>query len=289
MFTKSAPISVLFICIFVHFTQFASQQSPCKPNTKCTYRISRNMENEYLMVKNIMNNLVSRHWNITIEYVNYYLEKNYRDCDQYFEHVGINQAIDKDFRHPNSLFKNINGSLVNNTIKKQYEIEWYQKYKLINYQLQPKNHLLQCNKLGLKIFLLLHEYPNQKYKILKCHSKLNLEETVTTLVDYYISQSFLKDCYGNFELLAKSIYKVMKYDCERATTFKVVYYNSRYLNFFRTCDPDLTLKDLVENPKISNCTNSHINGVIAKKYCAWFEAVCKYPAICLKSMNWTDF
>jgi hypothetical protein len=267
---------------------YSMQQSPCKPNTKCTYRISRVTENEYLMVKNIMNNLAAHHWNITIDFVNYYLEKNYRDCDQYFDHVGINQVLSKDFRHPNALFKNMNDSVVNDTIKKQYEIEWYKKYKMINYDLQPKNHLSQCNNIGLKIHLLLYDYPNQKYKILKCHSKLNQEDAITTLVDYYISQSFLKDCYGNLEMLAKGIYRMLKYDCERAHTFKVVYYNSKYLNFFRTCDPDLIIKDIVDNPKLNNCSNGNLNGTINKKYCSWFEAVCKYPITCLKSMNWSD-
>jgi hypothetical protein len=266
---------------------FETQQSPCK-NSKCTYRISRLMENEYLMVKNIMHNLVINHWNITIEYVNFYLEKNYRDCDQYFDFVGVIQPQQKDFRHPNALFRNMNHTTVNKTIKSQYEIEWYEKYKLINYRLQPKNHLQQCNNIGLKLFLLMFDYPNQKYKILKCNSKLNQEDTITTLVDYYIAQSFLKDCTGNLELIAKSVYKLMKYDCERTHTFKVVYFNSKYLNQFRACDANLTVKDLVDDPKISNCSNGQINGLLNKKYCSWFEVVCKYPTTCLKSLGWIE-
>lgn len=126
-------------------------------------------------------------------------------------------------------------------------------------------------------------------KIFKCSSRSSSEEPVSTLVDYYIAQSFLKDCDGNVEMLAYSIYKLSKYDCHRAFRFKLAYFNSKYLNLFRTCDPDLTVNDLVNSGDFNNCTNlNSLSGAINKKYCSWFEIVCRYPLTCLKSMNWIN-
>lgn len=263
--------------------------SICKSNSKCSYRISRFTENEYLMIKNIMQNLINLHWNITLDYTNFYFHPNTRQCDQYFDYIGINQVLIKDFRHPNALFRNLNESSINKTIKTQYEIEWYEKYKFIKYKLQSPTYLNQCNSLGLKIFLLMYQYPEEKHRILRCNTRFNQEDSITNLIDYYISQSFLKSCSGNIELLAKSIYKLLRYDCERANTFKLAYFNSKYLNLFRACNPNLTANDLMMNgTQFTNCTNSHLNGFLNKKYCTWFEIVCKYPTQCLKSLSWTN-
>ena len=74
----------------------------------------------------------------------------------------------------------------------------------------------------------------------------------------------------------------MQYDCSRAYQFKLAYFNSKYLNLFRACDPDLNVNDLLNSGNFSRCTTAE-----KKNDCAWYEIVCKYPEICLKSMNWT--
>lgn len=291
MFSKTLDLKILpcFILIVIWIQSQITSNTLCKSSLKCAYRISRFSENEYLMIKNIMQNLILLHWNITLEYTNFYFEPNVRLCDQYFDHVGINQVLSKDFRHPNALFKNIAHNLINQTIKTQYEIEWYEKYKLIKCKLQSTTYLAQCNNLGLKLHLLIYQYPEEKHKILRCNTRYNQEDSITNLIDYYISQSFLKNCLGNIELLAKGIYKLLKYDCERANDFKLAYFNSKYLNLFRACDPSLTVNDLMMNSsQFTNCENSQVYGFLNKKYCSWFEIVCKYPTICLKSMNWTN-
>lgn len=87
-----------FLCLFLLLVVLShlvfSTATPCtssKNSTKCSYRISRLDENEYLMVKNILNNLLTRHWNITLEYLFFKPESGeYKVCDQYF---GINCAI----------------------------------------------------------------------------------------------------------------------------------------------------------------------------------------------------
>ena len=67
--------------------------STTKNNTKCSYRISRLDENEYLIVKNILNNLLSRHWNITLEYLFYQIESSeMRMCDQYFGKISLKRV-----------------------------------------------------------------------------------------------------------------------------------------------------------------------------------------------------
>ena len=278
---------------FITFTArvILTTDSGCKSNSKCSYRISRFTENEYLMIKNLMQNLILNHWNVTLDFTNFYMEPNVKQCDQYFDQLGVIQVLNKDYRHPNALFKNLPEESINKSVKTQYEIEWFEKYKLIKYKLQSSSYLTQCNNLGLKIHLLMHQYPEEKNKILRCNTRFNQEDSITNLIDYYISQSFMKNCMGNLELMAKSIYKLLKYDCERSNTFRLAYFNSKYLNMFRACDPYLTVNDLMLNSsQFTNCSNtSHLNGFISKKYCAWFELVCKYPIQCLKSMNWTNY
>ncbi len=236
-----------------------------------------------------MENLIESHWNVTLEYLNYFLESDSRVCDQYFEYKAVNQVIRKDFRHPNALFKKMPIEKVNQTVKLQYEIEWFEKYKNIKYNLQSKKYLADCNSLGLKLYYLMYDYVKEQPYIFKCSSKLNMEEPVTKLIDYYISQTFLKNCYGNLELLANSFYRLYKYDCERAHTFKLAYFNSKFLNMFRACSPHRTVNDLEINSTSINCTNiNNLNRFVSKKYCNWFEIVCKYPTICLKSLKWSD-
>lgn len=263
-----------------------STRSPmCKLNAKCSYRISKLVENEYLTIKNIMDNLMNSHWNITLDYVNMYLDQNLKACDQYIENIGVNQVISRDFRHPNALFKSVSNNLTNKTIKDQYEIEWYEKYKLIKPKLQSKNYYNICNSIGLKLHYLMYQYPEKGTATGKCNLGKNDESLVTILIDFYISQTFMKNCYGNVELLAISIRKLLKYDCERAHSFKIAYFTSKYINLFRTCDPYLTVNDLIYDDSVSKCTNTFLNGTINKKYCSWFEIVCKHPSKCFKITN----
>jgi hypothetical protein len=281
--------------LFVNKSAF-SDSPPCSPdsfilsehpNAKCTYSISRLSENEYLMIKNILNVLVNHHWNITLDFLNVILEPISIKCDQYFDYVGVSQVIAKDFKHPNNLFKKLTANQTNQSIKLEYEAEWFQKYKLIKVSLQPVKYFNICNKLGLKLHFLLHDYAQQQAKIFKCSSYSNQEEPVGRLIDYYIAQTFWKNCDGNLEMLANSIYRLLKHDCERAHKFKIAYYNSRYLNLFRACDPDLTVNDLLNSGRFANCTNHvSLNGFLNKKFCSWFQIVCKYPTNCLKSMGW---
>ena len=279
---------ILFCLINIAYTCDENQLN----GTKCAYRISRLNENEYLMIKNILNNLIEHHWNITIDFLNLFPEPSMKACDQYFDHVGVSQVIDKDYRHPNTLFKRVPPGQINQTVKTQYEIEWFEKYKMIKYLLQSPKYLNQCNNIGLKLYFLLHDYGREQGKIFKCSSRSSQEEPVSTLIDYYIAQTFLKNCDGNLEMLANSIYKLIKYDCERAHKFKLAYFNSKYLNLFRACDPNLTINDLLNSGKFNNCSNVVINssqkGFLNKKYCAWFQVVCKYPSTCLRSLSWTD-
>ena len=90
-------------------------------------------------------------------------------------------------------------------------------------------------------------------------------------------------------MLAYSIYKLSKYDCDRAYKFKLAYFNSKYLNLFRACDPNLTANDLMNSGNFNNCTNLNaLSGTVNKKYCSWFEIVCKYPLTCLKTISWVN-
>lgn len=282
---KQSGAYIKFLLIFL--TTANLYECHCNTNdNKCSYRISRLNENEYLMVKSILEKLIDNHWNVTLEFLNYYLETQSRSCDQYFDYVAVNQVISKDFRHPNFLFKNLDKSQINSTVKLEYEIEWYEKYKMIKYGLQSTKYLTQCNNIGLKIHFLMLDYDREQSQIFKCSSKLYLEEPVTKLIDYYISQTFLKSCYGNLELLAKSIYKLLKYDCERANKLKIAYFNSKYLNLFRTCNPNLTINDLINMGSFKNCTKTNdLHGFVNKKFCQWFEVVCKFPSTCLSPIK----
>jgi hypothetical protein len=190
----------------------SSQQQNGMADTNCSYRISRFTENEYLMIKNILHHLIDKHWNVTLDNFNYrQLETIESNCDQYFEYVAVDQVIRKDFRHPQRLFASVPKNETNETVYLQYEAEWYQKYKMIKFSAQSKKNLEQCNKLGLKLFFIMFDYVKEQPKIFKCYSKHNKEQLVTTLLDYYIAQTFLKDCNGNLELLAnsKSIDKIV--------------------------------------------------------------------------------
>ena len=180
-------MKLFYLFAILILVQFGSFHPICTENKKCSYRLSRLNENEYLMVKNIMQNLIKSHWNITSEYLNALLDASSRFCDQYFDYVAVNQAKSKDFRHPNALFKNLSPNQINKTIALEYEKEWYEKFKLIRYDLQSEKYLDQCNNIGLKIYFLIYDYSREQSKIFKCSSKSYLEEPVTSLIDYYIA------------------------------------------------------------------------------------------------------
>jgi hypothetical protein len=257
--------------------------SPCQnQNNRCAYRISRLHENEYLMIKNILTNLIEKHWEVTSNYLSFIFNSQLKECDQYIDYIAIKQVIQKDYRHPNSLFGKIPSNKVNHTIKLQYEIEWLDKYKMINYQLQSKKYTEQCNIIGLKLYYLIYEFAKNQKNIFKCSS--SQEEPISNLIDYYIAQNFLKNCNGNLEMLANGIYKLLNYDCSRVYKFTIAYFNSNYLNLFRTCDPNLTVNDLINSGRFNNCSSKSL--VFKKNDCSWYDIVCKYPEICLKSMKW---
>lgn len=73
--------------------------------------------------------------------------------------------ISKDFKHPNNLFKKVPSNQTNKDVKKQYEIEWYDKYKMIKYIYQSERNLHKCNSIGLKLYFLLHEYEAEQSKV----------------------------------------------------------------------------------------------------------------------------
>lgn len=157
---------ILVVFFLARLSVTSASICSAKNNTKCTYRISRLDETEYLIVKNILNNLLSRHWNITLEWLMFKPEtKELKMCDQYFDHVAVNQVISKDFKHPNNLFKNVPSNKTNKETKRQYEIEWYEKYKMIKYLFQSERYLEKCNTIGLKLYFLLHEYGTEQGKV----------------------------------------------------------------------------------------------------------------------------
>ena len=252
------------------------------------------------MVKNILRNLMQHHWNVTLDMLGVYLDGATFACDQYLDAVAVSQAKTRDYRHPHALFKHLPVERINQSVRVQYEMEWFDKFKMIRYDLQAPRHLEQCNAIGLKLFFLMHDYEREQARIFKCSSRLHSEEHVSALVDYYISRTFLKSCYGNLELIAHSIHRLLKFDCERAVKLKVAYYNSKYMNMFRTCDPELNVNDLLESGRFNNCSStptgstaggsSSLRTHIAsqRKMCAWFDIVCKHPFACVRSMNWTD-
>lgn len=67
--------------------------SPCRQNQKCSYRISKLVENEYNMVRIIMENLITSHWNVTLEFVNMYVDTNLRSCDHFMDNVAVDKVI----------------------------------------------------------------------------------------------------------------------------------------------------------------------------------------------------
>ena len=219
---------------------------------------------------------------ITSRYLNFYFHAVLAKCDNNFDFTAIKRVIQKDYKHPNSLFGKLQSSQVNKTVKLQYEIEWLERYKMIKYNLQPIKYVDQCNSIGLKLYHLLHEFQTNEKNIFKCSH--GYEDTVSDLVDFYIAQTFLKNCEGNLEMLAHGIYKLLKYDCSRAYRYKIAYFNSQYLNLFRACDPDRTVNDLLNSGNFNESCKAPAS---AKKIdCAWYEIVCKYPETCLKSMKW---
>ena len=269
----------VFACLLIWLSVYKSNESSPCPSAKCAYRISRLNEIEYLMVKNILGNLIEKHRDVSAQYLNFFFNSQLRACDQYFEYHAIKQVIQKDYRHPHSLFDKLPPSQVNKTVRLQYEIEWLDKYKLIKHELQSVRNADQCNSFGLKLYYLIYEFAKNQRHIFKCSS--GEEEPVSNLIDYYISQTFHKSCDGNLEMLSYAIYRLLNYDCSRAYAFKLAYFNSKYLNLFRTCDPDLNVNDLLNSGRFKNCSGS-----ASSKNCAWYEITCKYPEICLKSMNW---
>ena len=196
----------MLLAFLITFFISTTHSLPCNRANKCVYRISRLDENEYLMVKNILENLYDKHWEITASYLNFYFDPRLKECDRSFDYKAIKQVINKDYRHPNSLFLRVPSEKLNKTVKLQYEIDWLEKYKMIKYGLQPFKYVDQCNEIGLKLFYLILEFPlHYRREIFKCSS--GHEETVANLVDYYIAQTFLKGCDGNLEMLAHGIYK----------------------------------------------------------------------------------
>lgn len=267
------------------------QTTKCRQNQRCSYRISKLVENEYNIVRNIMENLMNSHWNVTLEFVNLYMDVNLRVCDQYMDNVAVDKVLARDFRHPNALFRALDDdNRTNASIREQYEADWFEKYKMIKPRLHARLNVQKCNALGLKLHALLYQYSeraNGTGPVLRCSSERNDDTLASTLIDFYISQTFMKSCLGNLELLAMSIRRLLKFDCERAHKFKIAYFTSKYLNLFRTCDPYLTVSDLMMNQSISQCTNRELNGTINRKYCSWFEVVCKYPTKCFANTSTT--
>ena len=96
-----------------------------------------------------------------------------------------------------------------------------------NVSLSPPEEKSQVEPPGKRLLTLAPLAPGLPWvSHLNFAKRSSSEEPVSTLVDYYISQSFLKDCEGNVEMLAYSIYKLSKYDCDRAYKFKLAYFNS---------------------------------------------------------------
>jgi hypothetical protein len=71
---------ILFLIIHI-FIEYGSFSQICNENKKCSYRLSKLNENEYLMVKNIMQNLIKSHWNITSEFLNAFLGKHFSSSE----------------------------------------------------------------------------------------------------------------------------------------------------------------------------------------------------------------
>lgn len=310
---------ILIVLQILHFTSTQKQQQ--QPCINCYYGITRNNENEYLIIKNLFKTLFNYHLNITLDSINT-LDKTsttfLKTCDLNIDYVCIKQTISKDYRHPNHLFKNIklnnitskissssssssnnsskSGSINSQKIKSEYEANWYLNYKSIDTNKHENSKYANfCNQIGLKLYCLLHDYINLNGKLNVCKMvSIHQDELLSSLFDYYMAQTFMKNCYGNLEMVSRGIYKLLKFDCQRAYTMKLTYYNSKYLNFIRTCDENTNLNDLIIHKldtntthNSSNCTNI-MHNFRNKRHCLWYEAICKHPVQCLKSLNWTD-
>ncbi len=263
----------------------------------CYYSITRNVENEFLIKKNILRNLVLYHNNITMSSFSLVYDKEslWSNCNENIGYICVKQLIDRDYRHPNHLFKNIPVNRVNETIKRQYESDWYRRYKLIN--THEQSNYYKCNELGLKIHCLMYgqngldSVIDRKAMRPFCH---NHDGDMAPLVDYYIAQSLLNDCFGNLELIVRGIFNIIRHDCRnlninsnRNNQRQITYFNSKYLNFFRTCKHSTNINDLLTT---MNCTQT--DGSSPKSYrnsqlCKWHQAVCKHSLVCLKTLNWT--
>jgi hypothetical protein len=281
---------VLILINIINLIIVSHQQQQQKSCSNCYYGITRNNENEYLMVKNILKNLVDHHINITMDSLHNFEQastKFLKTCDGNVDYICIKQTIVKDYRHPNRLFKGPKS--FNETIKHEYEASWFLNHKLIDVSKhENKKHANFCNNLGLKLYCLLFDYVSSNGKLNVCKMvSTSQDEIISSLIDVYIAQTFIKTCYGNLEMISRGFYKLLKFDCERAYTMRLTYFTSKYLNLFRTCDPYSNLNDLIMNKLENNCSSA-LHNLRNKKHCIWYEAVCKYPIKCLKTMNWTD-
>ncbi len=292
--TNIGLVALVFTSLLVKTS--ASGRVQCKDD--CFYGITRNVENEYLIKKNILRNLILYHYNITITSFNliYDKESMWSFCNDNIDFTCVKQLIDKDYRHPNHLFKTIPANRINETVKKQYEADWYLKYKLINTDRQSNYY--KCNELGLKIHCLMYgrsgfdSVADKKTTRAYCD---NHDGDLAPLVDYYIAHSLLNDCYGNLELIVRGIFNIIKQDCQnlsininRNSQRQITYYNSKYLNFFRTCKYNTNINDLLTT---INCTSNNGHMQSTKTYrssqlCKW-HSTCKHSLECLKALNWT--
>ena len=284
---KNNIFILVYVLILIKEYFSSGVEQPCQ---NCYYGITRNSENEYLMVKNIFSNLFSEHWNITMDSLANFQKTStsfLKTCDVNIDYVCIKQTIAKDYRHPNYLFKG--PKKFNESVRNEYEANWFLNYKLIDVSKhENKKHETLCNNLGLKIYCILFDYINMNGKLNVCKMlSISQDEIISQLLDYYVAQTFLKSCYGNLEMVARGINKLIKFDCDHAYTMKSTYFSSKYLNLFRTCDAYSNVNEMVMNKLDTNCTNSTHN-YRNKRHCVWYEAVCKYPIKCLKSLNWTE-
>jgi hypothetical protein len=277
---------IIFIACFL----LLNSQETSERCTNCYYGITRNSEIEYLMVKTIFTNLLTQHWNVTMDSLSnlHKSSTNFlKTCDVNIDYVCIKQTIAKDYRHPSHLFKG--AKTINESVRYEYEAGWFLNNKLIDVSKhENKKHENLCNNLGLKIYCVLFDYINSNGKLNVCKMlSISQDEIISQLIDYYIAQSFIKSCYGNLEMISRGIHKMLKYDCDHAYTMKSTYFSSKYLNLFRTCDAYSNVNEMIMNKLETNCSSAILN-YRNKKNCVWYEAVCKYPLKCLKSMNWTE-
>lgn len=281
-------VKIIFIIVSLILVSFNSCLGKEKLCDNCYYGITRNNENEYLMIKNILNFLIENHYNITLDLVNDIGHSSaVRKCDSNVEYMCVKQTIQKDFRHPTHLFKGIlHQTDSDKVVYKQYEEEWYRKYKLIYSDKQDKQYTDSCNEIGLRIYCFLYDY-KPFYRQAYCKTVSNNQEEITSiLLDYYIAQSLIKNCAGNLEMIARGLNKILKYDCNRAYSMKIAYFSSKYLNLIRTCTSDLNVNELMGSLP-TDCSNN-MKYFRNTRLCIWYEAICRHPITCLMSKNWID-